>query len=171
MEGYCVKENLWWSAIVALIKLKIQLEDTTLKKKNRKKLFVINSKDKVGDSPFYLYRPPYELVMRIWYYIKVRCVSVFSPLILLDNVLNLWGKVRSLRVKTATGLTKWRSKSFNIFLRKIFCHMTYRQALAEESNKTTVIHVPSHIVSLGPFRVPSQVNMSTSSLSGLAFIP
>ena len=49
--------------------------------------------------------------------------------------------------------------------------MTYRQALAEESKKTTVIRVPSHIVSLGPFRVPSQVNMSTSSLSGLAFIP
>ena len=36
MEGYCVKENLWWSAIVALIKLKIQLEDTTLKKKIEK---------------------------------------------------------------------------------------------------------------------------------------
>ena len=118
MEGYCVKENLWRSAIVALIKLKIQLEDTTWKKKNWKKLFVINSKDKVGYSPFYLYRPPYELVMRIWYYIKVRCVSVFSPLILLDNVLNLWGKVRSLRLKTATGLTKWRSKSFNIFFKE-----------------------------------------------------
>ena len=53
MEGYCVKENLWRSAIVALIKLKIQLEDTTWKK-NWKKLFVINSKDKVGYSPFYL---------------------------------------------------------------------------------------------------------------------
>ena len=54
MEGYCVKENLWRSAIVALIKLKIQLEDTTWKKKKWKKLFVINSKDKVGYSPFYL---------------------------------------------------------------------------------------------------------------------
>ena len=49
--------------------------------------------------------------------------------------------------------------------------MTYRQALAEESKKTTVIRVPSHIVSLGPFRVPSQVSMSTSLFSGLAFIP
>ena len=55
MEGYCVKENLWRSAIVALIKLKIQLEDTTWKKKKiEKRLFVINPKDKVGYSPFYL---------------------------------------------------------------------------------------------------------------------
>ena len=52
MEGYCVKENLWRSAIVALIKLKIQLEDTTWKKKIEKQLFLINFKDKIGDSPF-----------------------------------------------------------------------------------------------------------------------
>ena len=59
----------------------------------------------------------------------------------------------------------------NFFKEDIICHMTYKQSLAEESKKPTVICVPSHIVSLGPFRVPSQVNMSTSLFSGLAFIP
>ena len=59
----------------------------------------------------------------------------------------------------------------HFFKEDILPYDLIKQSLAEESKKPTVIHVPSHIVSLGPLRVPSQVNMSTSSLSGLAFIP